>query len=96
MSSKAFSFYITADKTSQIDAIVAEAIRITPDASHFVPKWYPMCQAGLMAFCDATPNEVKDLIDDLTIFAPGDIMIKWLIADITNSYISDIASHVFD
>lgn len=55
-----------------------------------------MCQGGLMAFCDATPNEVKDLIDDLAIFAPGDIMIKWLIADIANSYISDIASHAFD
>lgn len=96
MSSKAFSFYITADKTSRVDAIVAEAIRITPDASHFVPKWHPLCQGGLMAFCDATPNEVKDLLNDLAIFSTGDSSIKWIIVDIANSYITDIASHAFD
>ncbi len=96
MSSKVFSFYITANQTSQVDAIVAEAIRITPNASHFVPKWYPQCQGGIMAFCNATPNEVKDLINDLAIFSTGDSSIKWLITDIANSYISDVASHAFD
>lgn len=96
MSSKAFSFCITATQTSQVDAIVADAIRTTPDASHFVPKWHPLCQGGLMAFCDATPNEVKDLLNDLAIFSTGDSHIKWLIVDIASSYISDVASHAFD
>ena len=96
MSTKAFSFFVTAGETSKIDAIVAEAIRITPEASHFVPKWYQYCQDGLMAVCDATPNEVKDLLDDLAIFEPLDMSIKWLITDIAKSYISDVASHAFD
>lgn len=96
MSTKAFSFFITADKTSIIDAVVAEAIRITPEASHFVPKWYQLCQDGLMAVCDATPNQFKVLLDDLSIFTPGDLSIKWLITDIAKTYISDVASHAFD
>ena len=96
MSSKVFSFFITADKTSKVDAIIAEAIRVTPEANHFVPKWYQLCPDGLMAVCDATPNQVKDLLDDLSIFAPGDSSIKWIITDIANSYISDIAAHALD
>lgn len=96
MSTKAFSFFIEATKTAKVDAIVAEAIRITPEAQHFVPKWYQYCQDGLIAVCDATPKEVKDLLDDLSIFSTGDSSIKWLIVDIAKSYISDVASHAFD
>lgn len=96
MSTKAFSFFIEVSKTAQVDAIVAEAIRIAPEASHFVPKWYQYCQDGLIAVCDATPKEVKDLLDDLAIFEPLDMSIKWLITDIAKSYISDVASHTFD
>lgn len=96
MSTKAFSFFIEATKTAQIDAIVAEAIRITPEAQHFVPKWFRMCPDGMLAFCDATPNDVNNLLDDLSIFTPGEQSIKWIIVDIAKSYISDVASHAFD
>lgn len=96
MSTKAFSFFVTKDQSFKIDSIVAEAVRLTPEASHFVPKWYQLCEDGLMAVCDATPNQVEDLLDDLSIFAPSDIAIKWLITDIAKSYITDVASHAFD
>lgn len=96
MSTKAFSFYITADKTSQIDAIVAEAIRVNPEGTHFVPKWYKLDEDNILAQCDATPDEVSTLLDDIAIFAPVDMSVKWIINDIAESYISDIASHAFD
>ena len=96
MSSKAFSFCIDSSKSTRVDAIVAEAIRITPEAQHFVPKWYRLCSDGIIYMCDATPNEVRCLLDDLSIFSTGDSSIKWLIVDIANSYIADVASHAFD
>lgn len=76
MSSKAFSFCITADKSSQIDAIVAEAIRLTPDAAHFIPKWSELCEDGFLVECVATPDDVSNLLDDLAIFSTGDMSIK--------------------
>lgn len=96
MSSKAFSFCITDDRTSQIDAIVAEAIRLTPKAAHFVPSWYKFDEDNILSVCVATPDDVVTLLNDIAIFAPVDMPIKWIIIDIATSYISDIASHAFD
>lgn len=96
MSSKAFSFCITAEKTSLIDAIVSEAVQLTPNASHFIPKWHELCEDGILVECDATPDDVNTLLDDLAIFSTGDMSIKWIITDIAESYISNIASHAFD